>query len=92
VPAASDGKGSLELGTPANPAVSAETLGLHCRHPAGAGAWWPLSIRPATRLSVVSGPWPGDASGRADRSSCSCAPGSRVCDGGDDGLAGTYVS
>jgi hypothetical protein len=36
VPASSDGKGSLELGTPANPAVSAETLGLHCRHPAGA--------------------------------------------------------
>ena len=42
VPAASDGKGSLELGTPANPAVSAETLGLHWRHPAGAGAWWPV--------------------------------------------------
>ena len=41
VPASSDAEGLLELGTPANPAVSAETLGLHCRRPAGAGAWWP---------------------------------------------------
>ena len=88
-------EGVLELRTAADATHFAEPLGLHT-WPAGAAPAGRRVARAratrATRRSGASAPSRDDASGRAGRFSCSCAPGSRECDGDDDGLAGTYVS